>query len=105
MSSQELVDFIHEQLKSVSELLAFSYSLNYSFVPVLICDIGIYNFQETKLSTVCEKVVDRCLAPDTASGEGCDNMTIILIQFKKPNPSENETEELEPSQDEPSSSS
>lgn len=71
-------------------------------------------FQETKLSTVCEKVVDRCLAPDTASGEGCDNMTIILIQFKKPNPSETEAEEAkeevkqEPSQeaqDEPSSSS
>ncbi|CAN7136938.1 unnamed protein product [Brassica rapa subsp. narinosa] len=86
MTSQQLVDFIHEQLKS-----------------------------ETKLSTVCEKIVDRCLAPDTASGEGCDNMTIILIQFKKPNPSETEAEEAkeeevkqEPSQeaqDEPSSSS
>jgi len=78
MSSQELVDFIHEQLKS-----------------------------ETKLSTVCEKVVDRCLAPDTATGEGCDNMTIILVQFKKPNPSETEPEDSkpEPSEDEPSSSS
>lgn len=67
-------------------------------------------FQETKLSTVCEKVVDRCLAPDTASGEGCDNMTIILVQFKKSNnnPSEPEPEEEtkpQPSQDEPSSSS
>lgn len=67
------------------------------------------NFQETKLSTVCEKVVDRCLAPDTASGEGCDNMTIILVQFKKSNnTSEREQEEEtkpEGSQDEPSSSS
>ncbi|KAF3579503.1 hypothetical protein DY000_02034388 [Brassica cretica] len=87
MTSQQLVDFIHEQLKS-----------------------------ETKLSTVCEKIVDRCLAPDTASGEGCDNMTIILVQFKKPNSSETKVEEEdevkpegpEPSQeaqDEPSSSS
>ncbi|KAK4401120.1 putative protein phosphatase 2C 60 [Sesamum angolense] len=55
MSSQQLVDFILEQLKS-----------------------------ESKLSLVCEKVLDRCLAPSTAGGEGCDNMTMILVQFKKP---------------------
>ncbi|GMH25705.1 hypothetical protein Nepgr_027548 [Nepenthes gracilis] len=40
--------------------------------------------QETKLSVVCERVLDRCLAPSTASGEGCDNMTMILVQSKKP---------------------
>lgn len=39
--------------------------------------------QESKLSTVCERVFDRCVAP-AAGGEGCDNMTMILIQFKKP---------------------
>lgn len=39
--------------------------------------------QETKLSVVCEKVLDRCLAPSAAGGEGCDNMTMILVQFKK----------------------
>ncbi|EXC01123.1 putative protein phosphatase 2C 60 [Morus notabilis] len=55
MSSQQLVDFIHEQLHS-----------------------------ENKLSAVCERVLDRCLAPSTAGGEGCDNMTMILVQFKKP---------------------
>ncbi|XP_062099374.1 probable protein phosphatase 2C 60 [Humulus lupulus] len=56
LSSQQLVDFIHEQLQS-----------------------------ESKLSAVCEKVLDRCLAlaPSTANGEGCDNMTMILVQFKK----------------------
>lgn len=32
---------------------------------------------------MCEKVLDRCLAPSTAGGEGCDNMTMILVQFKK----------------------
>ncbi|KAG5016406.1 hypothetical protein JHK85_022542 [Glycine max] len=57
MSSQQLVDFIHQQLKT-----------------------------ENKLSAVCERVFDRCLAP-TAGGEGCDNMTMILIQFKKPSSS------------------
>ncbi|KAM3379501.1 putative protein phosphatase 2C 60 [Capsicum galapagoense] len=57
MSSQQLVDFIHEQLNS-----------------------------ENKLSAVCERVLDRCLAP-TAGGEGCDNMTMIIVQIKKPVPS------------------
>lgn len=40
--------------------------------------------QESNLSKVCERVLDRCLAPSTAGGEGCDNMTMILVQFKKP---------------------
>lgn len=40
--------------------------------------------QENKLSTICERVLNRCLAPSTAGGEGCDNMTMILVQFKKP---------------------
>ncbi|KDO67434.1 hypothetical protein CISIN_1g018021mg [Citrus sinensis] len=55
MSSQQLVDFIHEQLHS-----------------------------ESKISAVCERVLERCLAPSTAGGEGCDNMTMIIVQFKKP---------------------
>lgn len=54
MSSQQLVDFIHEKLSS-----------------------------ESKLSNVCEHVLDRCLAPSTAGGEGCDNMTMILVVFKR----------------------
>ncbi|XP_006493384.3 probable protein phosphatase 2C 60 isoform X1 [Citrus sinensis] len=52
LSSQELVDFVRDQLTN-----------------------------ETKLSVICEKVFDRCLAP-SAGGEGCDNMTMILVQFK-----------------------
>lgn len=39
--------------------------------------------QENKLSAVCERVLDKCVAPSTG-GEGCDNMTMILVQFKKP---------------------
>ncbi|KAA3478419.1 putative protein phosphatase 2C 60 [Gossypium australe] len=54
MSSQQLVDYVREQLSS-----------------------------EPKLSAICERVFDRCLAP-TAGGEGCDNMTMILVQFKRP---------------------
>ncbi|XP_027938829.1 probable protein phosphatase 2C 60 [Vigna unguiculata] len=58
LSSQQLVDFVRQQL--------------------LI---------ETKLSAVCERVLDRCLAPTIAIGDGCDNMTMILVQFKKLNQS------------------
>ncbi|AQK69065.1 hypothetical protein Zm00014a_014560 [Zea mays] len=55
MSSQQLVDFIHERINT-----------------------------ESSLSAVCERVLDRCLAPSTIAGDGCDNMTMILVQFKKP---------------------
>ncbi|XP_077238150.1 putative protein phosphatase 2C 11 [Tasmannia lanceolata] len=55
MSSQQLVDFVNDHIKV-----------------------------ESNLSAVCERVLDRCLAPSTAIGEGCDNMTMILVQFKKP---------------------
>lgn len=54
MSSQQLVDFVQKQLKN-----------------------------ETRLSTVCEKVFDNNIAA-SVGGVGCDNMTMILIQFKKP---------------------
>ncbi|KAI3802598.1 hypothetical protein L1987_30737 [Smallanthus sonchifolius] len=72
MSNQQLVDFVLEQLKT-----------------------------ESKLSTVCEKVFDRCLAP-TAGGEGCDNMTMILVQFKK-HPSTSEQQPSSDSKDKPGS--
>ncbi|KAG5227820.1 protein phosphatase [Salix suchowensis] len=55
MSSQQLVDYVHEQLST-----------------------------ETKLSEICERVFERCLAPNTNGGEGCDNMSMILVQFKRP---------------------
>lgn len=54
MSSQQVVDFVHEKLKT-----------------------------EDSLSAVCEKLLDRCLAPESG-GEGCDNMTMILVVLKKP---------------------
>lgn len=54
MSSQEAVDFIREHINV-----------------------------EKNLSAVCEKVLDKCLAPSTALGEGCDNMTIIVVQLKQ----------------------
>ena len=37
------------------------------------------------LQTIAEETLDRCLAPDIASsgGLGCDNTTIVLVQFKR----------------------
>jgi protein phosphatase 1G len=32
---------------------------------------------------VCEKLIDSCLAP-VSGGDGCDNMTVIVVQLKKP---------------------
>ncbi|KAH8512753.1 hypothetical protein H0E87_006162 [Populus deltoides] len=68
MSSQQLVDYVREQLNT-----------------------------ETKLSVICGRVFHRCLAPDTNGGEGCDNMTMILVQFKKPVKSGPSTEQQPPS--------
>ncbi|RDX81314.1 putative protein phosphatase 2C 60, partial [Mucuna pruriens] len=74
MSSQQLVNFVHEQLQS-----------------------------ETRLSAVCERVLDRCLAPSasTVTGEGCDNMTMIVVQFKKPPHSSAPAEEQSSSNGQP----
>jgi protein phosphatase 1G len=54
MSSQQVVDFIHE-----------------------------HNKVDKNLLTVREKALSKCLPPSTTFGEGCDNMTIIIVQFKK----------------------
>lgn len=59
MTSQQVVDFIRENLNN-----------------------------EAKLSTVCEKLLSKCLAPSTTFGEGCDNMTIIIVQLRKKSQSE-----------------
>uniref|UniRef100_A0A1D1Y4V1 protein-serine/threonine phosphatase n=1 Tax=Anthurium amnicola TaxID=1678845 RepID=A0A1D1Y4V1_9ARAE len=67
MTSQQLVDFIREHINA-----------------------------ESSLSAVCEKVFERCLAPSTATGEGCDNMTMILVQLKKPG-NKNSVEAEQPS--------
>lgn len=34
------------------------------------------------LAAICESIFDECLAP-SAPGLGCDNMTMIIVQFKK----------------------
>ena len=31
-----------------------------------------------KLTSICEALTDRCLATDSMSGLGCDNMTVII---------------------------
>ncbi|ORC93159.1 putative protein phosphatase 2C [Trypanosoma theileri] len=47
------------------------------------CDLIKKGLKETDgdIGLVCEMVLDKCLAP-RAQGVGCDNMTIIIAQFK-----------------------
>ncbi|XP_040282797.1 protein phosphatase 1G isoform X2 [Bufo bufo] len=60
MSSQEVVDFIHERISQHDE----------SGEPV-------------NLSSIVEELLDQCLAPDTSGdGTGCDNMTCIIVRFQ-----------------------
>lgn len=40
--------------------------------------------QESRLSLVCERVLEKCLAPSLFFGQGTDNMTMILVRLKKP---------------------
>jgi serine/threonine protein phosphatase PrpC len=92
MSSQQLVDFIHERINTVSKHVLLKIGncfLNFSRIEVAGSDTPWMNetnkhLQESSLSAVCERVLDRCLAPSTIAGDGCDNMTMILVQFKKP---------------------
>lgn len=36
--------------------------------------------QEKELTTICEDIIDRCLAPDAeVGGIGCDNMTLLIV--------------------------
>lgn len=54
MTSQEVVDFVKHELDSGNH----------------------------QLSSICEKLFDACLAPDTSGdGTGCDNMTCIIVRF------------------------
>lgn len=55
MTSQQVVNFIHEHIE-----------------------------EDKLLSSVCERLLNNCLAPSTAMGEGCDNMTVIIIQLRSP---------------------
>lgn len=52
-SNQELVDFCRERLKT-----------------------GV------PLKKILEDLLDEILAPDTATGVGCDNMTSMIVTFK-----------------------
>lgn len=40
-----------------------------------------------KISSILDELLDKLMAKDTTDGQGCDNMTSILIQFKEALPS------------------
>ncbi|XP_075705095.1 protein phosphatase 1G [Rhinoderma darwinii] len=60
MSSQEVVDFIHERISQQDQ-----------------------TGEPASLSSIVEELLDQCLAPDTSGdGTGCDNMTCIIVRFQ-----------------------
>ena len=51
-----------------------------------ICKIALAKMterQDGQLSTVCEELLDRLIAKDTQEGTGCDNMSLMIVQFKE----------------------
>lgn len=71
MSSQEVVDFVHDKIRHQEQ----------AGEPVC-------------LSSIVEELLDQCLAPDTSGdGTGCDNMTCIIVRFKPFCPSKRKLEE------------
>lgn len=58
LSSQDAVDFVLAKLASFK------------------------SDEKAKLSSICEGLMTKCLAPDTSGdGTGCDNMTCIIVKF------------------------
>lgn len=37
---------------------------------------------QNNLSKICEELLDKLIAKDTSEGTGCDNMSLIMVQFK-----------------------
>jgi serine/threonine protein phosphatase PrpC len=35
------------------------------------------------LATICEELLDKLIAKDTSEGTGCDNMSLIMVQFRE----------------------
>src|SRR5688572_2786162 len=51
MSNQEVVDFVRQRVA-----------------------------QDVPLGTICEQMMDKCLAPESeVGGVGCDNMTVVIV--------------------------
>ena len=45
--------------------------------------VGLQKKVEPKLDKVTENLLDFLVAKETSEEVGCDNMTVILIEFKK----------------------
>ena len=39
--------------------------------------------EKQDMKVIVEKSLDMLVAPDTKSGKGCDNMSILLVKLKK----------------------
>lgn len=53
-----------------------------------ICKLVSNKLNDNKtqqLSSICEELLDKLIAKDTTEGTGCDNMSLVLVQFKDSN--------------------
>ncbi|KAK1601652.1 hypothetical protein QYE76_016906 [Lolium multiflorum] len=76
---------MHQRRGIVTGLLLSQLIRLYSIITE-ICDISLLQkttVTDDSLSAVCEKMLHRCLAPE-AGRDRCDNITVIVVQLKKP---------------------
>lgn len=48
-----------------------------------IAEMRLNGKPDGNLSTICEELLDKLIAKDTSEGTGCDNMSLIMVQFKE----------------------
>lgn len=75
MTSQQVVDFVRERIKSKNLSAICEEVCNYT---LLISDLFIVDTNVTLL-----QLFHACLAPDSSGdGTGCDNMTAVIVELK-----------------------
>lgn len=47
-----------------------------------LVDTRLGNSKQAPITPVCEELLDKLLATNTAEGTGCDNMSLIILEFK-----------------------
>ena len=47
-----------------------------------LVDTRLGNSKQAPITPVCEELLDKLLASNTAEGTGCDNMSLVILEFK-----------------------
>lgn len=80
-------DIIKREIKSSDDFIVMGCDGIWEIqTEIEICEFleqKLKSMKEKKISPIVEDLLMRCLAPNTTKGLGCDNMSSIVIQFKK----------------------